>query len=98
VITDTLGPIHSQCETGKCKLHKNKLGSEVDKNVGPSGARSEAYAVIASMLRSWVRIPFKACMFVLVFLCCVVLSCVGRGLCDLLSTRPNESYRVSKQY
>jgi hypothetical protein len=24
------------------------------------------------------------------------LSCVGRGLCDGLSTRPEESYRVSK--
>jgi hypothetical protein len=26
---------------------------------------------------------------------CVVLSCVGRGLCDWLITRLNESYRVS---
>jgi hypothetical protein len=26
---------------------------------------------------------------------CVVLSCVGRGLCDGLITRPGESYRVS---
>jgi hypothetical protein len=26
----------------------------------------------------------------------VVLSCVGRGLCDGLITRPEESYRVSK--
>jgi hypothetical protein len=26
---------------------------------------------------------------------CVVLSCVGRGLCDGLITRPEESYRVS---
>jgi hypothetical protein len=25
----------------------------------------------------------------------VVLSCVGRGLCDGLITRPEESYRVS---
>jgi hypothetical protein len=32
-----------------------------------------------------------------VFLLClyVVLSCVGRGLCDGLITRPDESYRVS---
>jgi hypothetical protein len=30
------------------------------------------------------------------FVCCVyVLSCVGRGLCDMLITRPEESYRVS---
>jgi hypothetical protein len=26
----------------------------------------------------------------------VMLSCVGRGLCDGLITRPEESYRVSK--
>jgi hypothetical protein len=26
----------------------------------------------------------------------VVLSCVGRGLCDELVTRPEESYRASK--
>jgi hypothetical protein len=25
----------------------------------------------------------------------VVLSCVGRGLCDVLNTRPEESYRVT---
>jgi hypothetical protein len=32
-----------------------------------------------------------------VYLLCiyVVLSCVGRGLCDGLITRPEESYRVS---
>jgi hypothetical protein len=31
------------------------------------------------------------------FVCCVyvVLSCVGRGLCDGLITLPEESYRVS---
>jgi hypothetical protein len=28
---------------------------------------------------------------------CVVLSCVGRGLCEVLITHPKESYRVSKQ-
>jgi hypothetical protein len=32
------------------------------------------------------------------FVCCVYmlcLSCIGRGLCDGLITRPEESYRVS---
>jgi hypothetical protein len=29
---------------------------------------------------------------------CVVLSCVGRGLCDGLITRPKESYRVSYKF
>jgi hypothetical protein len=37
------------------------------------GGRSEAKALIACTLRSWVRIPLKAWMFVLLFLCCDVL-------------------------
>ena len=39
------------------------------------------------LLRTWVRIPPGAWMFV-----CCVLS--GRGLCDGLITRPGESYRL----
>jgi hypothetical protein len=42
-----------------------------------------------------VRIPLWALMFVRLFCLHVVLSCVGRGLCDGLTTRPEESYRVS---
>jgi hypothetical protein len=49
----------------------------------------------AWLLGSRVRIPLRSWMFV--FLCLyVVLSCVGRGLCDGLITRPKESYQVSK--
>jgi hypothetical protein len=47
----------------------------------PVAARSTA----ARLLRSWVRIPPGAWMFV-----CCVLS--GRGLCDELITRPEEYY------
>jgi hypothetical protein len=36
-------------------------------------ARSEAKELIAWTLRPWVRITLKTWMFVLVFLCCVVL-------------------------
>ena len=44
----------------------------------------------ARLLRSWVRIPLGSWMF---FCCeCCVLS--GRGLCDELITRPEESYRL----
>jgi hypothetical protein len=43
----------------------------------------------ARLLGSRVRILLGAWMS-------VVLSCVGRGLCDGLITRPEESYRVSK--
>jgi hypothetical protein len=47
-------------------------------------------SLAASFAGSRVRIPLGAWMFV-VFICCVV----GRGLCDGLITRPEESYRVS---
>jgi hypothetical protein len=51
-----------------------------------AGERPQA----ARLLRSWVRIPPGARIFV--FCECRVLS--GRGLCDELITRPGESYRV----
>jgi hypothetical protein len=44
----------------------------------------------ARLLRSWVRIPTGAWMFVC-FECCVLS---GRGLCHELITRPEESYRL----
>jgi len=44
----------------------------------------------ARLLRLWVRIPPGARMFVSCE--CCVLS--GRGLCDELITRPEESYRL----
>ena len=40
------------------------------------------------LLRSWVRIPRGAWMFV----CCECCVFSGRGLCDELITRPEESY------
>ena len=54
----------------------------------PRGLRRRSSA--ARQLRSWVQIPSRAWMF---FCCdCCVLS--GRGLCDGLITRPEESYRL----
>jgi len=44
----------------------------------------------ARLLRSWVRIPPGAWMFV----CCECRVLSGRGLCDELITRPEESYRL----
>ena len=52
----------------------------------PRGLRLRSAA--ACLLRSWVRIPTGAWMFVV----SVVLS--GRGLCDQLITRPKKSYRL----
>ena len=50
------------------------------------GRRSAA----ARLLRSWVRIPMEAWMFV----CCECRVLSGRSLCDELITRPEESYRL----
>ena len=44
----------------------------------------------ARLLRSWVRIPPEGWMFV----CCECCVLSGRGLCDELITRPEESYRL----
>jgi len=45
---------------------------------------------IRRLLRSWVRIPPGAWIFV----CCECRVLSGRGLCDELITRPEESYRL----
>ena len=45
----------------------------------------------AHLLRSWVRIPPGAWIFV----CCECRVLSGRGLCDELITRPEESYRLA---
>jgi hypothetical protein len=42
----------------------------------------------ARLLRSWVRIPRRAWIFV----CCECCVLLGKGLCDELITRPEESY------
>ena len=44
----------------------------------------------ARLLRSWVRISPAAWIFV----CCECRVFSGRGLCDELITRPEESYRM----
>ena len=54
----------------------------------PRGLRGRSAA--ARLLRSWVRIPPGAWMFV----CCECCVLSGRGLCDELITRPEESYRL----
>ena len=54
----------------------------------PRGLRRRS--TTARLLRSWVRIPPGAWMFV----CCECCVLSGRGLCDELVTRPEESYRL----
>ena len=48
------------------------------------------YIYIYILLKSWVRIPPGAWIFV----CCECRVLSGRGLCDELITRPEESYRL----
>jgi len=47
-------------------------------------------SLAARLLKSWVRIPPQAWMFV----CCKSCVLSGRGLWDELITRPEESYRL----
>jgi hypothetical protein len=54
----------------------------------PRGLRRRSTAV--RLLRLWVRIPPGSWMFV----CCECCVLSGRGLCDELITRPEESYRL----
>ena len=54
----------------------------------PRGVRRRSSA--ARLLRLWVWIPPGAWMFV----CCECCVLSGRGLCDGLITRPEESYRL----
>ena len=54
----------------------------------PRGLRRSSTA--ARLLRSWVRIPPGAWMFV----CCECCVLSGRGLYDELITHPKESYRL----
>src|SRR5215475_11704724 len=51
-----------------------------------AGERPQA----AHLLKSWVRIPPEAWIFV----CCECRVLSGRGLCDELITRQEESYRL----
>ena len=48
------------------------------------------WTAAARLLRSWVRIPSGAWIFV----CCECRVLSGRGLCDELITHPEKSYRL----
>ena len=66
------------------------------KTVGPCSRRSQwprslrRRSAAARLLRFWVRIPPGTWMSV----CCECCVLSGRGLCDELITRPEESYRL----
>ena len=60
----------------------------ISRSQWPRGLRRRSAA--ARLLISWVRIPPRAWKFV----CCECCVLSGRGLCDELLTRPEESYRL----
>ena len=68
-----------------CKMRSNFFCA------GPSWPRGlRRRSASACLLRLWVRIPPGAWMFV----CCECRVLSGRGLCDELIARPEESYRL----
>jgi hypothetical protein len=59
----------------------------------PVAAGSKALVLAAGIMGLWVRIPLEGWTFTFNCVCfCVVLFCIGRGLCDGLITPPKESY------
>ena len=56
----------------------------------PVAARSRAQSLAARLLRLWVQIPPG----VWIFVCCECCVLSGRGLCDGLIIRSEESYRM----
>jgi len=58
------------------------------RNIWPRGLIRKSSA--ARLLRLWFRIPPGIWMFV----CCECCVLSGRGLCDGMITRPEESYRL----
>ena len=71
------------------RLSENLKGtSKLCRSQWPRGLRRRPSA--ARLLRLWVRIPPGAWMFV----CCECCVLSGRGHCDELITRPEESYRL----
>jgi hypothetical protein len=77
----------------RCLLHSRRLiykyttGYTIpSRSQWPRGLRRKSVAV--RMLRSWVQIPPRAWIFV----CCDCCVLWGRGLCDEMIIRPEESY------
>jgi len=69
-------------------IHKHTMRIPSRRSQKPRGLRSRSAA--ACLLRSWVRNPPGAWNFV----CCDCCVLWGKGLCDELITRPEESYRM----
>jgi hypothetical protein len=64
--------------------------SDMSQSQWSRGLRTRTRSATARLLRLWVRIPPGSWMSV----CCECCVLSGRGLCDGLITRPEESYQV----
>ena len=84
--------INMQIIVQKCMIKPYSINSEYTNTLcqsqWPPGLMRRSAA--ARLLRSWVRIPLGAWMFV----CCECCVLSGRGLCEELITCPEESYRL----
>ena len=65
---------------------KRDHSTSAENTIWPRGLRRRS--AVARLLKLWVRIQPGAWMFV----CCECRVLSGRGLCDELITRPEESY------
>jgi len=89
--THILSPKFKERVLGICGLYDkfcNSTAFAPCRSQWPRGLRRRSTA--ARLLRLWVRIPQGALMSV----CCECCVLSGRGLCDGLITRPEESYRL----
>ena len=76
------------CDVGLVSELRLTAGCVLMDLVSPAVSGTSVYAT--PLLRSWVRIPPGAWIFV----CCECRVLSGRGLCDELITRPEEFYRL----
>jgi len=74
--------------TGPSSYKKRIYRAAVSQRLRNTGLRCRSTAT--RLLRSWVQIPPGTWMSV----CCECCVLSGRGLCDELITRPEESYRL----
>jgi len=73
------------------QAHVSFMYFRLGTSTGPSWPRGlRCRSAAARLLRSRVRIPPWTCMYV----CCECCVLSGRGLCDELITRQEESYRL----
>ena len=79
---------HVSCFFFSCIFYIFSDSTVARRSQWPRGLRRRSAA--SRLLRSWVRIPPGPWMCV----CCECCVLSGRGLCDELITRPEESYRL----